>query len=269
MVKHHRVDPFGHHGDVEFVHPGAGGAEFVRNRREFGWCVLLVGGLGNLYLSARSVTYDSGGQRTGLCCCGGGCMVFGVWCAAPRLAGSFGDLWCRGWRSESVSAGARGTLVLAPEGLCSVLPEGLCVVVPEGLCSVVPEGLCFVVPEGLCAVVPEGLSARGTLCGSARRTLCGSARRTLFSCARRTLIGGARRTLFGGARRTLCWVWVRGLCGDVWMYVGSGDSWCFSPPLPAGPHSRVTVTVSPVIVPVGSVGGRRASGVCWWMGVCV
>eukprot|EP01047_Picozoa_sp_COSAG01_P129830 COSAG01_NODE_59332_length_300_cov_145.054726_1_plen_25_part_10 len=24
------------------------------------------------------------------------------------------------------------------------------------------------------------------------------------------------------------------------MYVGSGDSWCFSPPLPAGPHSRVT-----------------------------
>eukprot|EP01049_Picozoa_sp_SAG25_P015225 SAG25_NODE_3010_length_1269_cov_24.838462_2_plen_201_part_01 len=201
-------------------------------------------------------------------------MVVGVWCLACGVRR-------RGWPAALAICGAgagaqrasvrvpEGLWCLAPEGLCSVLPEGLCVVVPEGLCSVVPEGLCFVVPEGLCAVVPEGLSARGTLCGSARRTLCGSARRTLFSCARRTLIGDARRTLFGGARRTLCWVWVRGLCGDVWMYVGSGDSWCFSPPLPAGPHFRVTAPVSPVIVPVGSVGGRRAGGVCWGMGVCV
>jgi hypothetical protein len=158
------------------------------------------------------IVMDSG---TGVCCCGGGRMVFGVWYAAPRLAGSFGDSWCRGCRSDGVSTGARGTLLLEPEGLCSVLPEGLCVVVPEGLCSVVPEGLCFGVPEGLCAVVPEGLCARGTLCGSARRTLFGFARGTLFGCARRTLFGDARRTLFGGARRTLCWVGVRGLCGDV------------------------------------------------------
>jgi hypothetical protein len=157
LFEYHRVDPFGHHGDVEFVHPGAGGAEFVRNRREFGWCVLLVGGLGNLYLSARSVTYDSGGQRTGLCCCGGGCMVFGVWCAAPRLAGSFGDLWCRGWRSENVSAGARGTLV-------------------------------FGARRTLFGV------ARRTLCGGARRTLFCCARRPVFCGARRTLCCGARRT---------------------------------------------------------------------------
>eukprot|EP01049_Picozoa_sp_SAG25_P001262 SAG25_NODE_53_length_18703_cov_126.779104_2_plen_60_part_00 len=32
------------------------------------------------------------------------------------------------------------------------------------------------------------------------------------------------------------------------------------PPLLVGPHSRVTAPVSPVIVPVGSVGSQRAGG---------
>lgn len=36
LFAHHRVDPLFHHGDVEFVHRVFGGAEFIRNRLEFG-----------------------------------------------------------------------------------------------------------------------------------------------------------------------------------------------------------------------------------------
>ena len=54
--------------------------------------------------------------------------------------------------------------------------------------------------------------------------------------------------------------WVLAICG-VFM----------APPrFPAGPHSRVTALVSPLVVPAGLVGGRVAGG-AWrgWVVVCM
>eukprot|EP01047_Picozoa_sp_COSAG01_P043922 COSAG01_NODE_3931_length_5524_cov_20.370507_3_plen_85_part_00 len=59
-------------------------------------------------------------------------------------------------------------------------------------------------------------------------------------------------------------LWCRGF---VWGCVNVNVCWVLAicgalvpPHLPVGPHSRVTAPVSPVFVPVGSVGGRRAGG---------
>eukprot|EP01047_Picozoa_sp_COSAG01_P008707 COSAG01_NODE_346_length_18524_cov_35.929661_6_plen_222_part_00 len=109
------------------------------------------------------------------------------------------------------------------------VPEGLCAVAPEGRCFGVPEGLCSVVPEGLCSVVPEGLCAGWLGCG-----VCVG----VYEC----MLG------FGLA-----------ICGVVLALLR----------FPAGPHSRATAPVSPVVVPAGSVGGRVAGG-AWrgWVVVC-
>ena len=53
--------------------------------------------------------------------------------------------------------------------------------------------------------------------------------------------------------------WVLAICGVVLV----------PPRFPAGPHSRVTALVSPLVVPAGLVGGRVAGG-AWrgWVVVC-
>jgi hypothetical protein len=158
LFEHHRVDPFCYHGDVEFVHPGAGGAEFVRNRREFGWCVLLVGRLGNLYLSARSVTYDSDGQRDR-------CVLLWWW--------AYGV-----WR---VVCGAA-----AGQQLWRFVVQGLPL---RGRKCGCPRDFVVGARRTLFGV------ARRTLCCGARRTLFCGARRPVLWGARRTLCCGARRTL--------------------------------------------------------------------------
>eukprot|EP01047_Picozoa_sp_COSAG01_P003352 COSAG01_NODE_98_length_26629_cov_56.866453_2_plen_139_part_00 len=135
---------------------------------------------------------------------------------------------------------------MEPEGLCSVVPEGLCAVVPEGLCFGVPEGLCVVVPEGLlpeglCAVAPEG-SVR--LCPKDFVRWC--PKDFVRWCPRDfVLVGWGAGFVWGCVN--VCWV------------LGSGDLWCFSPPLLSGGSALSCDRAGrPPFVPAGSVGGRLA-----------